>query len=557
MNMDNSAIAAHFRQLADLMELHGENPFKIKSYANAGRQLKGIDIALADLDIPSLEAIPGVGKAIAEKIHTLAHTGDLPILRKYLDITPPGVVEILQIKGLGPKKIAQLWHELGIESPGELYYACLENRLTLLSGFGEKTQANILQSVTYVLENTGRQLYARAEKKWLKQVEELSSLFGEEVSLYPTGAYLRRDTTLKEIDVLVSGISMEDLSDGLIKADKSIQSTEDQIILKEAGYLPVNLKPIGSENIEKQLFESSATSEHQAFIKSRISTDWASLTTEAAIYQAAQLPVFPPEWRHEHPEWFHLPEKMLAGLIDQQHIKGVVHAHTTASDGSASLEALAQHCQQLGYTYLVVTDHSQSASYAGGLSPERVADQHALIERLNASMTGFRIFKGIESDILNDGRLDYEEDVLKTFDVVIASVHSVLNMDSERATQRLIKAIENPYTHILGHMTGRLLLSRRGYQPDHHKVIDACAANGVSIELNANPHRLDIDWQWIPYCREKGVLISINPDAHSLSGVGDIRYGVLAARKAGLQQEECLNALDADEFLQRTRFLKA
>jgi DNA polymerase (family 10) len=554
--MDNSTIAAHFRQLADLMELHGENPFKIKSYANAGRQLKGIDIPLAELDIPNLEAIPGVGKAIAEKIHTLVQTGDLPILRKYLDITPPGVVEILQIKGLGPKKIAQLWHELGIESPGELYYACLENRLTLLSGFGEKTQANILQSVTYVLENTGRQLYARAEKKWLKQAEELASFFGGVVRFYPTGAYLRRDTTLKEIDVLVSGVSLTDLTDGLLKADKNIQQIEGQIILKEAGYLPVNLIPIDADNIEKRVFESSATSEHRAFVKSRVAADWATLSTEADIYRAANLPVFPPEWRHEHPEWFHRPEEMLAGLIDQQHIKGVVHAHTTASDGSASLEALAQHCRQLGYTYLVVTDHSQSASYAGGLSPERVLDQHALIDRLNASILGFKIFKSIESDILNDGRLDYEDDILKTFDVVIASVHSVLNMDTERATQRLIKAIENPYTHILGHMTGRLLLSRRGYQPDHLRVIDACAANGVSIELNANPHRLDIDWEWIPYCREKGVLISINPDAHSLSGVGDIRYGVLAARKAGLQAEECLNALDADEFLKRIRSLK-
>jgi DNA polymerase (family X) len=554
--MDNSTIAAHFRQLADLMELHGENPFKIKSYANAGRQLKGIDIPLAELDIPKLEAIPGVGKAIAEKIHTLVQTGDLPILRKYLDITPPGVVEILQIKGLGPKKIAQLWHELGIESPGELYYACLENRLTLLSGFGEKTQANILQSVSYVLENTGRQLFARAEKKWLQQKEGLSSILGEKVQFYPTGAYLRRDITLKEIDVLVSGMSMADLAEQLIAANRNIQQTEDQIILMEAAHLPVNLKLVAPDEIEMQLFRSSATEEHKAFVQARVSTDWTQFSSEAALYRAANLPVFPPEWRHEHPEWFSQPERMLSGLIDTAHIKGVVHAHTTASDGSASLEALAQHCQQMGYTYLVVTDHSQSASYAGGLSPERVLDQHALIDRLNASIAGFKIFKSIESDILNDGRLDYEDDILKTFDVVIASVHSVLNMDSERATQRLIKAIENPYTHILGHMTGRLLLSRRGYQPDHRRIIDACAANGVSIELNANPHRLDIDWQWIPYCRKKGVLISINPDAHSLSGVGDIRYGVLAARKAGLQVEECLNSLDADGFLSRLSSMK-
>jgi DNA polymerase (family X) len=556
--IDNASIAAYFRQLADLMELHHENPFKIKSYANAGRQLKGIELPLSDLSLSELEALPGVGKAIAEKIHTLVNTGEFPLLNKYLEITPPGVVELLSIKGLGPKKIARLWQELQIESPGELYYACLENRLTLLSGFGEKTQENILQAVSYLLENTGRQLFARAEKKWLIQAPYLQELLGPEIELLPTGGFARKDITLKEIELVVSGINLTDLTARLHQERLKLKVLKDRIIVEEKGYLPLNLIVVQNNQQEKTVFEHSCTPEHLAFVRNRITDDYEQLDSEAAIYTAAGLPIYPPEWRHEHPEWFIPAENLLNGLIDESHIKGVVHSHTTASDGSASMETLAHYCQEQGYQYLVVTDHSQAASYAGGLSPERVLDQQAAIDRYNdVHGVTFRVFKGIEADILNDGSLDYDYELLKTFDVVIASIHSVLNMDADRATQRLIKAIENPYTHILGHMTGRLLLARRGYQPDHAKIIDACAANGVSIELNANPHRLDIDWTWIPYCMEKGVMISINPDAHSLSGVKDIRYGVWAARKGALQVENCLNAYTSDDFIRTIRNLKA
>ncbi|MEL6720569.1 MAG: PHP domain-containing protein, partial [Bacteroidota bacterium] len=237
-------------------------------------------------------------------------------------------------------------------------------------------------------------------------------------------------------------------------------------------------------------------------------------------------------------------------LIQDQDIKGVLHVHTTASDGAHTLADMCAYAQSLGYEYIGITDHSKSAFYASGLKIDELEEQWNVIDELNSKLAPFKIFKGIESDILNDGRLDYEEEILKQFDFIIASVHSNLKMDEAKATQRLITAIENPYTTILGHPTGRLLLSRKGYPIQHKKVIDACAANNVHIELNANPYRLDLDWTWIPYALNKGVKIAINPDAHSKEGIHDIHFGVEVARKGGLTKEDCLNALTLSDFEQ-------
>ena len=241
-------------------------------------------------------------------------------------------------------------------------------------------------------------------------------------------------------------------------------------------------------------------------------------------------------------------EGKLPELIQFSDLKGVLHNHTTYSDGVHTLKEMADHCKGLGYEYLGICDHSKTAVYANGLSIDRVLEQQLEIDRLNAGYQGFRIFKGIESDILGDGSLDYPEEILKTFDFVVASVHSNLKMSEEKATERLIKAIENPYTTILGHPTGRLLLARPGYPVDHKKIIDACAANRVSIELNAHPYRLDIDWRWIPYCLEKGVAVSVNPDAHHREGFQDMYYGICAARKGMLTRQTCLNAMGLQEF---------
>jgi DNA polymerase (family 10) len=269
---------------------------------------------------------------------------------------------------------------------------------------------------------------------------------------------------------------------------------------------------------------------------------------ESGIYASLGLQYIEPELREGLTEVSSAKENKIPKLIELSDLKGILHNHSTYSDGMNSLKEMAEYCKELGYEYLGICDHSQSAFYAQGLKPDRVFEQHAEIDLLNKQLFPFRVFKGIESDILNDGSLDYSDDVLKSFDFIVASVHSNLKMNEEKATARLLKAIENPFTTILGHPTGRLLLSRPGYPIDHKKIIDACAANGVIIELNAHPYRLDIDWRWIPYCLERGVKISINPDAHEKSGYHDMYFGTFVARKGMLSKEMCLNSLSLTEI---------
>jgi DNA polymerase (family 10) len=281
-------------------------------------------------------------------------------------------------------------------------------------------------------------------------------------------------------------------------------------------------------------------SEQKSILQTAISQ---SYNTEQAIYQAAGMPYIIPELREGLYEFDLAKENKLNDLIEFKDLKGILHNHSTYSDGKHTLAEMAIYCKELGYEYLGISDHSKAAFYAGGLTEETVRRQHQEIEKLNQQLKPFRIFKGIESDILHDGSLDYENEVLESFDFIVASIHSGLKMDEQKATQRLIKAIENPYTTILGHPTGRLLLRREGYPINHRMVIDACAGNGVVIEINANPWRLDIDWRWLPYALDKGVMISINPDAHEKDGYHDMIYGVHVARKGGLTKHMTFNAL--------------
>lgn len=555
--MDNATIASHFRLLAEIMELYGENSFKIKSYANAGRNLKKLDIELANLNETQLQEIPGIGKAIAEKIVVLAQTGKLPILESYLEKTPPGVVEMLQIKGIGPSKVAQLWHELHIESLGELYYACLENRLTLLKGFGEKTQDKIKDTIEFALQNANKQLFARVDKIWKEVIlPYFEKTLGNNVNILPTGSYRSQEIIIEEMHLLMTGITIDDLQ-------KQLKNDQWKMVIKDEKveiFIPQFVKVIieivaPSQSVFRQ-FETTGSSEHRAFVKDRLSSPLQNIQHEEDIYQQAKLPYIPAECRDIDTSWLLKDSSRIENLVQVQDIKGVVHTHTVHSDGSNTIQELAKYCQDQGYEYLVLSDHSKSAFYANGLSVERIFMQQAEVDQIQSGMENFKIFKSIECDILYDGQMDYEDDVLKTFDLVIASVHSQLHMNEEKAMSRIIRAIENPFVNILGHMTGRLLLSRKGYPIDHKKIIDACKANGVVIELNANPHRLDIDYTWIPYCIDQGVLISINPDAHNLKGVHDIKYGVMAARKGGLTKQECINTYGADDFIKTIKSLK-
>jgi len=528
--MDNKTIARYFSLLADLMELHNENAFKIKSYSFAGRHLRKIETPLAGLTIDELEQIDGVGKAIAEKIFHLTHTGKFDVLEKFLVITPPGIIDLFQLKGIGPKKVAQLWKELDIESLGELEYACNENRLISLKGFGLKTQANILEQITFIKQNSNKFLWANLEELANEILVEIQTQYPE-ILISTCGAFRRKEIILECVDFLIATDNTD------------IQ----QQITEKYKELAVQFSYCKKEEFYLKLLALSSDEEHYGFLSYKIDAN-KNYTSENEIYQDANLPFIAPELRDNKFEFKLIEQNNLDNLIELKDIKGVVHSHSKYSDGTNSLKDLATYCKEQGFEYLVISDHSKSAFYADGLSEEKIIEQHNEIEKLNQQLFPFKIFKSIESDILYDGNLDYSDDVLQSFDLIIASVHSQLKMNEERAMLRLIKAIENPYTTMLGHLTGRLLLSRPAYPIQHKKIIDACAANNVCIELNANPYRLDIDYSWIDYCQEKNVLISINPDAHNLRGVHDIKYGVNAARKGGLLKQNTLNTLTKENF---------
>ena len=523
--MTTEDIADALEITAKLMELHDENPFKIKSINSAAYKLSKTRIDLSAPTVEELTQLEGIGKSLAEKIIEFNTTGTSKELQELMSKTPAGVIQMLGIKGLGPKKVRQLWHELELESVTDLLYACHENRLLELKGFGEKTQNAIIQNIEFKIKNTGWFHYAYAEKigqpiiDAIKQQTELVSF---------TGAMYRHCEVIEEIDILVGDESVD--------LDEFVSET-----------IPLNFIQCNANVFYRKLVETSSTKKHLEGINfKKLATK--KYDSEESVYLNLNTQYCEPELREGLFELEKAKNNQLPKLVELSDLKGILHNHSTYSDGMNTLEEMAVYCKQLGYQYLGICDHSQTAVYADGLKVETVLLQQQEIEKLNKQLFPFKIFKGIESDILGNGDLDYEEDILKTFDFIVASVHANLKMDEEKANTRLIKAIENPYTTILGHPTGRLLLGRPGYPIDHKKIIDACAANKVVIELNAHPYRLDIDWRWIPYAVEKGVMISINPDAHQLKGYHDMRYGTYAARKGLLTKDNCLNAMDLNTF---------
>ncbi len=541
--MTNKEIAKQFQYLAEIMELHEDNPFKIKSYLNAYLTIRKLPDPLAEIPQAEIEKIKGIGSSTSASIRELLDTGHMQALDKFEEKTPQGVREMLQIQGFGPKKIRVIWKELGVETIGELRYACTENRLVELKGFGEKTQEDLRQKLEYFQKSQGKYLYADLEAAANSLVESLKQLLPTaKISL--AGAICRRNNVVESIEIVIgySG-DISQIFDNQLLTKKG--EKENTILAQTADELPVTIYCCDPTEFGSKLFRYSAGEEFlDGFLEKTKGIDFKGLETESAVFEKAALPYLQPELR-EHP-WS--LGRTFTKLIEPTDIRGVVHAHSTWSDGLHTLRQMAEHARNLGYSYLGITDHSKSAFYANGLKEDRLVEQWAEVDALNLELAPFRIFKGIESDILYDGSLDYPEELLAGFDFIIASVHSNLRMDEEKATQRLLKAVENKYTTILGHPTGRLLLSRQGYPIDHRKVIDACADNGVSIELNANPHRLDLDWTWIPYALEKNVLISINPDAHSTGGIHDIRYGVFSARKGGLTSNQCLTSMELADF---------
>ena len=544
--MDNYSIADNFSLLSKLMDIHGENSFKAKSFASAAFTIEKLPQQLKDTSRDDIFRIKGIGESTGKSILEMLDTQQFSLLSHYLEITPAGILEIMKIKGLGPKKIATVWKELEIESMGELLYACNENRLMLLKGFGAKTQENVRQNIEFYLSNRNRFLYAEVAAAGNALEKHLQQLLAPAaVSL--TGAFRRNSIIIDEIEVLIA-LPAADVQQQLASLPGFVLTTanDDHLVWKLDDKLKVVTHCCNAADFFSKLFTTTGST---AFIDKFNAAGGAAglhnAPSEEAIFTAAGLAYIPPFLREGLNE-LTLAQQQLPQVIVPGDIKGIIHSHSNWSDGESSLEEMAVAAKTQGFEYLVISDHSRSAFYANGLHIERVLAQHAEIEALNKKLAPFRIFKSIESDILNDGTLDYPDEILAKFDMVIASVHSNLKMTEEKAMARLLKAIENPYTTILGHMTGRLLLSRNGYPVDHKAIIDACAANNVVIELNAHPRRLDIDWAWLPYALEKNVLISIDPDAHSIHGYLDINYGTLAAQKGGVTKANNLSSFTVD-----------
>lgn len=547
--MTNSAIADNFSLLSKLMDIHGENSFKAKSYSIAAFTIEKLPDELANLPQGKIFAIKGIGESAGQKILEQLQTGELQVLQDYIAKTPEGILSMLQnIKGLGPKKIATIWKEMGIESIGELLYACNENRLTLYKGFGEKTQQSVKNSIEFYLNTLGSYLYAQIETYAKTFHQALSQSFAN-TRFELVGEFNRQFSVIEKIE-WVTTAPVEQLKNFFTHNGYVVETEINNTLCFK-----------GSENVMLEFHCCTENLFYSTVFKHNCSeiflNEWQqkfgfdegkNYSPEAEFFAANNIDFIPASRREDVAALTLAIRKKSPALIQEKDITAIIHSHSKWSDGSNTLEEMAKAAKAKGLQYLVISDHSKTAFYAQGLTVERVLAQHAEIEELNVKLAPFKIFKSIESDILNDGSLDYEDDILKQFDLVIASVHSNLSMTEEKAMQRLITAIENPYTTILGHLTGRLLLSRNGYPVNHQKIIDACAANHVAIELNAHPRRLDIDWRWINAALEKGVLISINPDAHTIEGFDDCRYGVLAAQKTLLTPQQNLSSFSLKEF---------
>jgi DNA polymerase (family X) len=571
--MDKKEAADILEEIGVLLELKGENPFKTRAYENAARTLLAqpgdLDALVAET---GLKGIKGIGEGIREKLIELCNTGRMDYYEELKASIPEGLVQMLRIPGFGPMKAKAVYDRLGVTNIGELEYACHENRLVELEGFGKKTQENILNGIAFLKKHADRHLYSFALEESGKLIAPISA-FGKVIRAAVAGSIRRRKETAKDIDILASTDDPEavmELFTTLPDVERVVSKgeTKSSVVLKSG--IAADLRAVTDAEYPYALHHFTGSREHNTAMRSRAkkmdmkmneyglfrgrAEKLVKCSDEAAIFKALGLAYIPPELREDMGEITAAEKGGLPELVEETDIKGVFHVHSRYSDGRDEVSELAAQAKRLGYTYLGLTDHSPSAAYAGGLKPEDLKRQQAEVDSVNRSMKSFRIFKGAEVDILPDGRLDYPDKVMSGFDFTVCSIHSRFNMTEDEATKRLIKAIENPRCTILGHPTGRLLLAREGYPVNMKKVIEAAAANGVAIELNAHPIRLDIDWRDIRYAKELGVMIAINPDAHNLAGLSDVRYGVGIARKGWLEKSDVLNAMSVSEV---EKWLKA
>jgi DNA polymerase (family 10) len=565
--MDKRTAAYTLEQIASFMELKGENTFRVRAFVTAARVLRALpsdlDEALRD---GSLAAARGIGPATLTIVNELVTAGRSTMLEELREQIPAGLVEMLAVPGLSVTKIRQIHETLGIDSLPDLENAARDGRLSALPRFGPKTAQNLLKSIAFLRQTTGLRLSHNATEEANALRADLERLPGVS-QVIVAGEVRRRLEVVRDIVlVLVAAVTPEEVFKRL-RALPGIQEFAGQdertVTLRFAGGSTAQIVVTTPVNTGAVLVQATGSEEHLAQLAEHARPKGFALSgaalwqgsvfvptpDEPAFYGALGLTAIPPELREGRGEVSAASDGTLPRLIEREDLQGLIHCHTTYSDGSSTAEELAKACQAAGYSYLGITDHSMSAAYAGGLSADDLRRQGDEIDEVNQRLSGFRILKGIEADILADGQVDYDEATLATLDFVIASIHSRFNMNEAEMTQRMLTAMDNPLVSIIGHPTGRLLLARNPYPIDLDAVLDKAAERGIAMEMNADPHRLDLDWRILQKAREKGVLISIGADAHSIPTLRHVDNGLGIARKGWLRKEDVINARPVDQFL--------
>ena len=545
VGLSNDAVADQLSLLSKLMDIHGENAFKSKSYASAAFAIEKLPTQLANMPETKIYQVRGIGESVGKKVTELLQTGELKALQELLQNTPAGVLEMMQIKGLGPKKINVIWKEMDIDTIDALEEACRENRVATKKGFGEKTQQKILEAIEFTRGNEGKFLYKQIEDFALAMQQKLDGKFPQE-QFSLTGEFRRQLDVISQLE-WVTTAPKEALKSYLLNDDAEVILDNDSVlVLKAAAQVELVFHYATNDDFSTVLFQTSGS---DAFLTAWKTAGHANnAASEEAMFKEAGLPYIPPYLRESSEVLEKAKTTTFENTVQAHSIKGLIHSHSNWSDGAYDIEEMAEDLIAKGFEYLVISDHSKAAFYANGLTEQRIKEQHKYIDALNKKLAPFKIFKSIECDILADGSLDYDNKTLASFDLVITSIHSNLDMEEDKAMMRLMGAISNPYTTILGHMTGRILLRRKGYPVDHKAVIRACVENNVVIEVNASPSRMDVDWRWISYAVNQGAMLSIDPDAHTLDDFCYTKYGTLVAQKGGLPVGQNLSSFSLQEF---------
>ena len=552
--MSNEELIERLEDAVELMELTEVNVFKINAYRKLIQSLESDSRQLQNMEPGEIGKL--FSKGMAATLNELLASGTFEELAGLEKEVPPGVRSLLRINGIGPKKVRALWKDAGIESTGELKKFCLEGKVSQLKGFGDKIQQSILDGISYLEEVEGRLLLHKADARadTLEQEWKAAGIG----AAHRSGQFLTGPETISSLDFIFP-----------VSERKKLQAWSEanpdmEMMAEKSGPMHLRFRDRSSgcilslffsseENRDKMIFTLETEKKHWLEARNagkNLYQEWKKGLPAAEIYRSLGTAEIPPLLRNGSFEWEENFEKRLPDLVQYRDVKGCLHNHSRWSDGKNSIREMAAWCRKQGWTYFGIADHSRSAGYANGLSEDAVYSQWAEIDALNDEYKNeFRVLKGIESDILGDGSLDYPDEILAGFDYVVASVHSIMKMDIRTATSRLIKAIENPYTSILGHCSGRILLRRPGYPLDYDKVIDACISNSVAIELNAHPARLDMDFHHLQSALEKGAMISVNPDAHIDSGMAYTEYGIRMAMKAGASSAQVLNCLPLSEVI--------